>query len=88
MLSDCLEFCSVIPLHWSKVLLGDTTVSYLNRILKMLMISNSAVTPFLYSFGNARRNTSTRQLPITVSTQNNRQRSVRSLRTSSMVQRH
>ena len=54
MLSDVLEFCEVIKFNWGKGLLGETTIHYFNRVLKMLVISNSAVTPYLYSFTSTR----------------------------------
>ena len=54
MVSDVLEFCGVIKFNWADEVIGETTKDYLNRILKMLVISNSAITPFLYSFANTK----------------------------------
>ena len=52
MLSDVLEFCGVIKFNWSKELMGETTTHYFNRVLKMLVITNSAITPYLYTFNH------------------------------------
>lgn len=54
MVSDVLEFCNVIKFNWANEVLGETTKDYMNRVLKMLVISNSAITPYLYSFTSTR----------------------------------
>ena len=67
MVSDVLEFCNVIKFNWADDVLGSTAKDYMNRILKMLVISNSAITPFLYSFTNTRSNNRPPSAPTLVS---------------------
>ena len=81
MVSDVLEFCGVIRFDWADEVIGETTKNYLNRILKMLVISNSAITPFLYSFSNTKSSNRPPSAPTLV-TNTNRQHSTLILRGS------
>ena len=66
MVFDFLEFCGVFPLHWLKNLIGEDANFAFNRILKMLVLSNSAITPYLYSFDSLRRPSVSQIIPPSV----------------------